>query len=246
MPGSPFDPGAVQLPRGPNGRALIGDPRNDENRIVAQLHAIFLRFHNRVVDHLGGKQQVSFDECAHRSDGTTSGSLSTTSCPRSCRRRSTPASSRAPGRLRRCGSPGEQPRAHAGGILRGRLPFRALHGPSRYKLNEAIERPIFGDPGDDAADLGGSRPIPANWAIDWRLFIDLGHDAGPAPQLSYKIDTSLARSARPPAPPNCQGSVEPGAAQPRAPTVGLTFPVTQTHRQPEKREGRSRWQFHAG
>ena len=62
MPGNPFDPGAVQLPRGPNGRALIGDPRNDENRIVAQLHAIFLRFHNRVVDHLGGKKHVSFQE----------------------------------------------------------------------------------------------------------------------------------------------------------------------------------------
>ena len=50
MSGNPFDPGAVQPPRGPNGRALVGDPRNDENRIVAQLHAIFLRFHNRVVD----------------------------------------------------------------------------------------------------------------------------------------------------------------------------------------------------
>ena len=49
MSETPFDPGAVQLPRGPSGRALIGDPRNDENRIVAQLHAIFLRFHNRVV-----------------------------------------------------------------------------------------------------------------------------------------------------------------------------------------------------
>ena len=62
IPGNAFDPGAVHLPRGPNGRALIGDPRNDENRIVAQLHAVFLRFHNRVVDHLGGKKQVSFPE----------------------------------------------------------------------------------------------------------------------------------------------------------------------------------------
>ena len=42
MSGDPFDPGAVQLPRGPSGRALIGDPRNDENRIVAQLHADLL------------------------------------------------------------------------------------------------------------------------------------------------------------------------------------------------------------
>jgi hypothetical protein len=31
-------------------RALIGDPRNDENSIVSQFHALFLRFHNRMVD----------------------------------------------------------------------------------------------------------------------------------------------------------------------------------------------------
>ena len=49
------------IPRGPNHRALIGDPRDDENRIVAQLHAIFLRFHNRVADELGANN-VSFQE----------------------------------------------------------------------------------------------------------------------------------------------------------------------------------------
>ena len=31
-------------------RAIIGDGRNDENLLVAQLHLAFLRFHNRVVD----------------------------------------------------------------------------------------------------------------------------------------------------------------------------------------------------
>ena len=55
MSGNPYDPDARDLPRGPNGRALIGDPRNDENRIVAQLHAIFLRFHNKVATQLGEK-----------------------------------------------------------------------------------------------------------------------------------------------------------------------------------------------
>lgn len=30
--------------------ALIGDPRNDENVIISQLHGLFLRFHNAVVD----------------------------------------------------------------------------------------------------------------------------------------------------------------------------------------------------
>ncbi|MEQ8654433.1 MAG: heme peroxidase family protein [Kiloniellales bacterium] len=32
-------------------RAIIGDTRNDENLIVAQLHLAFLRLHNRLVDH---------------------------------------------------------------------------------------------------------------------------------------------------------------------------------------------------
>ena len=35
-------------------RALIGDKRNDENSIVSQLQATFLRFHNRVLDTVAG------------------------------------------------------------------------------------------------------------------------------------------------------------------------------------------------
>jgi Animal haem peroxidase len=43
---------ATDLPRNSKGRALIGDPRNDENSIVSQLQGLFLRFHNRLVtDH---------------------------------------------------------------------------------------------------------------------------------------------------------------------------------------------------
>jgi hypothetical protein len=35
-----------------NTTAVIGDPRNDENMMVAGLHAAVLKFHNHVVDHL--------------------------------------------------------------------------------------------------------------------------------------------------------------------------------------------------
>ncbi len=35
------------VPRNSDGRALIGDPRNDENIFVSQLQLLFLRFHNR-------------------------------------------------------------------------------------------------------------------------------------------------------------------------------------------------------
>ena len=39
------------LPRNPRtGIAMIGDPRNDENLIVAQLHVAMMRFHNKVVE----------------------------------------------------------------------------------------------------------------------------------------------------------------------------------------------------
>jgi len=40
------------LPRTSQTVAIIGDPRNDENVIVSQLHLAFLRFHNAVVDQL--------------------------------------------------------------------------------------------------------------------------------------------------------------------------------------------------
>ena len=43
------------LPRNSVNTALVGDPRNDENLIVSQLHLLFLRFHNRLVDHLHAK-----------------------------------------------------------------------------------------------------------------------------------------------------------------------------------------------
>ncbi|MEO0911859.1 MAG: peroxidase family protein, partial [Pseudomonadota bacterium] len=36
------------------GRALIGDPRNDENRVVSQVQLAMIRFHNRLCDDLAG------------------------------------------------------------------------------------------------------------------------------------------------------------------------------------------------
>jgi hypothetical protein len=52
------------LPRNSQGTALIGDPRNDENLIVAQLHLSFLRFHNAIIDdiELGLGKDVPFEE----------------------------------------------------------------------------------------------------------------------------------------------------------------------------------------
>jgi hypothetical protein len=55
LSGADGNPGAVDLPRDANGQALAGDGRDDENRIVASLHTIMLRFHNRWADRLAGE-----------------------------------------------------------------------------------------------------------------------------------------------------------------------------------------------
>jgi hypothetical protein len=62
-------PAEEDLPRnvpaaGEDARALIGDPRNDENLIVAQLHLGFLKFHNKVADRLKARSPGRFPDTA--------------------------------------------------------------------------------------------------------------------------------------------------------------------------------------
>ena len=61
------------LVRNKNGRAIIGDKRNDENTIVSQLQLTFLKFHNEVMT----DQKTSTRRSAS-SVGTTNGSSCTT------------------------------------------------------------------------------------------------------------------------------------------------------------------------
>lgn len=215
MSGNPFDPQARDLPRGPNGRALIGDPRNDENRIVAQLHAIFLRFHNQVADYLAQPGQlgrdVCFDAVRQQVRWHYQWMLVTDYLPKIVNSATyesvfadpynpTPGLPELPNGLRLM--PVEFSVAA----------FRFGHSMIRplYRLNTTVERrPIFlpkrygSVQADDAADLRGFRPIPADWAIDWQFFIRLEHTPEPQaipplydpvarePQKAYKIDTSL-------------------------------------------------------
>jgi Animal haem peroxidase len=208
MSGDPFDPGARQVPRGPNGRALTGDPRDDENRIISQLHSIFLRFHNKVAD-LFGRKKVSFADVRDQVRWHYQWILVNDFLPKIMEEQTYKSVfpdpySRVP----------TIPRLREGDLELMPVEFSVAayrFGHSmirpRYRLNTTIERPIFSaDPGA-TADLGGLRPIPSDWAIDWQFFIDLNHGAGPPaagpaaggpsspvvrrPQLSYKIDTSL-------------------------------------------------------
>ncbi len=52
MAGLNTDQAAQDLLRSPNGRAIIGDKRNDENVLVGQIQLLFVRYHNAVVNAL--------------------------------------------------------------------------------------------------------------------------------------------------------------------------------------------------
>ncbi len=43
-----INPNGYDLARSPSGVALIGDPRNDENIFISQIHLLFHRFHNKL------------------------------------------------------------------------------------------------------------------------------------------------------------------------------------------------------
>jgi Animal haem peroxidase len=207
LSGNPDDPHAVQVPRGPSGRALIGDPRNDENRIVSQLHAIFLRFHNRVADYLAKPEHlgkdVSFDAVREQVRRHYQWVLINDFLP-------TIIEGETFGRVfgdRYNPVPGLRELRTGLRLMPVEFSvaaYRFGHSMIRpqYRLNTTVEKPIFSGRPGNAADLGGFRPIPSGWAIDWSYFIDLEPSAPPSdptfgrPQHAYKIDTSLASPLR--------------------------------------------------
>ncbi len=211
LSGNPHDPHAVDLPRGPNGRALIGDPRNDENRIVAQLQSIMLRFHNRLAaDVKGGSFADIRDQVRWHYQWVVVNDF----LPRIVN--ATTITDIFPHLASHRAIESDPPvltiRALQSGLDRMPVEFsvaayRFGHSMIRpnYRINESISRrPIFSGGRDPAANLGGFRPIPSDWALDWQFFVDLYDGQPPSPprhdpndpierkpQRSYKIDTSL-------------------------------------------------------
>ncbi len=52
IPGTPFPGGGFDVPRQPDGTAIIADMRNNENLNVNQFHCAMLLFHNKIADAL--------------------------------------------------------------------------------------------------------------------------------------------------------------------------------------------------
>lgn len=203
--GSPIagagDAGASDLLRnGPPGRALIGDPRNDENSIVSQLQGLVLRFHNRVVRDnpgiaFGAAQQLVR---AHYQFVVLNDFL-----PRI-------VSAEVLAGLKRDGLYDRSKLAFYRPARQAFMPiefsaaaYRLGHSMIRpgYRLNDATLLPIFPDGGGEG--LTGFRTMNPNWAIDWGRLIDIDtrpygtKDSTTDPQnerrlqLAYRIDTAV-------------------------------------------------------
>ena len=191
------------LPRNRQGRALIGDPRNDENIIVSQLQLLFIRFHNKVVDRTRKNQRLEgaalFAEAQritrwHYQWIVVHDFLERIAGKEIARAILKPGTTAAPAATTHLSFFEWQNNPFMPVEFSGAA-YRYGHSQVRagYDLNDIVTGvPIFvsADKPGPLDHLGGFRRLPAAWTIDWSLFFKL--TAGGTPQLSRKIDTSIA------------------------------------------------------
>jgi hypothetical protein len=170
------------------GRAVIGDPRNDEHLIIAQLHLLFMRFHNRVVDGLRAHDRLREAQrivrwhyqwiVLHELLGLLLGD----ELAREVRRER---------RFFRWDTRPFIPVEFSAGAYRfGHSMIRASYTVNaRHRDVDLLSQDI---PSSRATThLTGFRPLPRVLRIDWGFFFDLGDDDPDRPQPSRRIDRQL-------------------------------------------------------
>jgi len=198
------DPDARDLIRNsaPVRRALIGDPRNDENAIVSQLQGLFHRFHNRT---LRANSHQKFENVQKIVRFHYQYVILNDFLPRIIH-------STVLADLKTQGKYDKSKLKFFHIKKRPFMPvefsvacYRLGHSMIRpdYRLNDAVLLPIFPVPEETAPGfsegLTGFRAVISNWGIDWGRFIDIDirkYDGTPIEnrrrlQFAYRIDTSV-------------------------------------------------------
>jgi Animal haem peroxidase len=196
------------------GRALIGDPRNDENLIVSQLHLTMLKFHNRMVERVAARSILSDEELQPRlfEDAQRQVRWHYQWVVIDDFLRRVAGGDVVDDVLR-----SETFRVHGGEVtirepnLRfyhpRKRPFMPLEfsaaayrfGHSlvraRYRINEIVPViPIFSDDPSEFANLNGFRRLPAEWGFQWKFFFTDLLDPGDTPdivQASRLVDAAV-------------------------------------------------------
>jgi hypothetical protein len=213
LTGSTFDKNTRDLPRNnpdplgtnrTNARALIGDPRNDENVIVSQLQGIFMRFHNHVAAEMIHRNPlVDFKDIQQSVRWHYQWVILHDFLPRIVDIEV--LKSVLPGFIRHkpftdCFKPNLQ-------VFKWRksafIPiefttaaYRFGHSMIRpiYRLNSTLPKRFHIFSSDPLDSLVGFREFPDVWAIDWRLYFPIEKRPILGPdrvQPAYKIDTSI-------------------------------------------------------
>jgi hypothetical protein len=206
LTGNPHDPKTRDLPRNVPGsgpkRALIGDPRNDENVIVSQLQGIFLRFHNRMVEVLQGTD-ATFEDVQryvrwhyqwvvlHDFLPTILGQETLEKILPHLKKKSSIYEDKPNLQFYHFDNDPFIP------VEFSVAAYRFGHSMVRpiYRLNSTLPDRFAIFSMDPNTSLTGFREFPSPWAIDWTLFFDFGNHPpkhGPGRvQPAYKIDSSL-------------------------------------------------------
>jgi len=185
---------AVDLPRNEQGRALIGDPRNDIHVIVGQLHLAFIRFHNAAVDLLRSRfmhPDEIFDEARRLTCWHYQWVVVHDFLPRLAGADVVAEACRQPRFYTWKRQPFIPVEFSAAAYRFGHSMVRA-----GYKLNDTLPViPILTDirVPNPIQHLGGFRRLPARWTVQWNLFFAVD---GSTPQASQRIDTRVAEPLR--------------------------------------------------
>jgi len=213
----PPEPDPRVRSRNDSEKAIIGDPRNDENVIIAQLHALFLQFHNRYVDLLesAGKTPtfanvqlqvrwhyqwiVLYDFLPRIIDASIYQEVlpHVTKAKKEVLESPLTPTEAVPGayyepvlRFYKPEHEGFIPVEFSGAAYR----FGHSMVRDKYRLNTNTD-PGIGGPlpilsGDAKKDLQGFRSFRNDWGIEWGLFFEGLNKL--EPQRALQIDTSLA------------------------------------------------------
>jgi hypothetical protein len=176
----------ADLPRNPQGVALVGDPRNDVHLLMSQLHLAVLHLHNGLVDRLraDGVAEAELFAAARRvATWHYQWVLLQDFLPRL-------VGAELAGALLAGGARHYRPDPGAAWIPLEFADAAYRYGHSqvrdRYQVNrDADPAPLF-------PDLLGFRPVPAVLAVDWSYLFDL--PGRPAAQRAKRIDGRLVAS----------------------------------------------------
>jgi hypothetical protein len=190
--------GVADLPRRPDGSAIVGEGRNDENVIIAQMHVAFIKFHNRLIDEghsfAGARRLTQWHYQYVVVNDYLPHVAGVDRVDRFLNRNS--------GKVRNEFYAAGDPSAPMTPVEFSSAIFRYGHSQVRdsYEINdEAQDDPLHvfralpnGEP--DPNSLMGGRNIPANMGIEWPEFFQIDGQPAFEGNLSRRLDTKISSS----------------------------------------------------